>query len=112
MPNPATEWEELVDQAMGDCLDVFGEGDEQVTYTHVAGAPFAVNGIFEAESITVDPESRMRVVSNQPVISFKLSDLQAEPGSGDTIAIRGRTYVVVEPTFDGQGTVTLRLHLA
>lgn len=111
MPTPATPWEEIVDQAMSDALDAFGEGAEQVTYTHLNGTPYAVNGIFEAESLQVDPESRMRVVSNQPVMSFKLSDLTEEPGNGDTIEIRGRTYTVVEPTFDGQGTVTLRLHL-
>jgi hypothetical protein len=102
----------MVDEAMQDCIDVFGEGAEQVTVAHGAGTPYAVNGIFDSESLVVDPETRMRVVSNQPVISFKVSDMEQDPDSGDTVVIRGRTYTVVEPTFDGQGTVTLRLHLA
>lgn len=109
MPSPQTEWEEIVGQAMDDCVAVFGEGEEQVTYTHAGGSPYTTNGIYEAESIEVDPDTGARIISNTPQISFKLSALSAMPDSGDTITARGIDYRVKEPIFDGQGTVTLRL---
>lgn len=63
MPAPETEWEKIVTEAMGECVDVFGEGEDsngvgRVTIQHAAGgAAYAVDGIFEAESIEVDPDS-------------------------------------------------------
>lgn len=113
MPAPQTPWETMVDEAMRDCVDVFGEGAEQVTYTHAGGpGPYLLDGIFEATTEQVDPDTGAIVLSHQPTISFRMSQLQAVPNSGDTIIIRGKTYRVMEPNFDGQGTVTLRLHEA
>lgn len=109
MPAPVTSWDEIVDQAMADCTDVFGEGTEQVTVQHVGGTQYQVDGIFEAESIDVDPETGARVISNNPQISFRLSVLEDDPDNLDTITIRGVEYRVKEPIFDGHGTVTLRL---
>lgn len=112
MPVTQTPWEELVDQAMQVCIDTFGEGAEQVEFTHVGGTAYLTDGIFEAESIVVDPDTGLQVKSNQPQISFRLSQLQQMPDIDDTILIRGYLYRVVDPQFDGQGTVTLRLHIA
>lgn len=109
MPAPQTPWEEIVDQAMADCVDAFGDGTDQVTYTHLGGAAYTVDGIFEAESIETDPDTGAKIISNTPQISFRLSQLTAMPDNGDTIVIRGETYKVKEPILDGQGTVTLRL---
>lgn len=109
MPAPVTPWEEMVTEAMQACTDVFGEGAAQVTYTHVGGTAYALDGIFEAESVEVDPDTGIAVISNNPQISFKLADMQAEPDNRDLVVIRGITYRVKEPQFDGQGTVTLRL---
>lgn len=116
MPVPETDWEQMVTEAMGECVDVFGEGEDgngtpRVTIQHAAGgAPYDVDGIFESESIDVDPDTGVQVISNQPAMSFALADLQQDPLEGDTLIVRGITYRVVEPTYDGQGTVTLRLH--
>lgn len=110
MPTPLTPWEEMVDQAMDDCIAVFGEGADQVTYTHAGSlTSYTLDGIFEAESVEADPDTGVAVISNSPQISFKLSDMEADPDMNDTIVIRGVTYRVKEPQFDGQGTVTLRL---
>ena len=110
MPAPQTPWEELVDEAMGQCTDVFGEGADQVTYTHSGGTPYTLDGIFEAESIDTDPETGAKIISNTPQISFRLSDMQAEPDNRDTVVIRGVSYRVKDPRYDGQGTVTMRLY--
>lgn len=109
MPTPNTPWEEIVGQAMDDCVDAFGEGTEQVTFTPAGGSPSSVDGIWEAESIDVDPETGARVISNNPQISFKVAALPSAPKNNDRVIVRGITYRVKEPIFDGQGTVTCRL---
>lgn len=105
-----TSWEETVGEAMDACTEVFGEGPGQVIYTHLGGTPFAVDGIFEASTEQVDPDTGAMVLTNQPQISFRLSALQRIPRQGDRVQVRGKAYQVAEPDFDGQGTVTLRLH--
>ena len=109
MPSPKTPWEQTVTAAMGECVAVFGEGDDQVSYTHQGGTAYTLDGIWDAESVTVDPDTGALIVSNQPMIAFALADMQEFPDNGDTVVARGVTYTVKEPQFDGQGTVTLLL---
>ena len=111
MPATQTPWEADVDEAMQDCLDVFGEGDGQATYLHVApgSVAYALNLIFEAESIETDPNTGAKVISNTPQVSVRLANLQAMPANGDIVTVRGIQYRVKEPQLDGQGTATLRL---
>lgn len=115
MPTPQTPWEETVDQAMLDCVGVFGEGvdavgDGKVIYTHLDGSPFPLDGIFEAMTEEIDPDTGAVVLSHKPVLSVALSKLLTVPQAGDTAVIRGKGYRVIDTHFDGQGTVTLRLH--
>lgn len=115
MPVTQTKWEQLVDQAMQVCVDTFGEGpnedgENQVIYTHLGGDSYPLDGIFEAESTDVDPDTGVNIKSHIPQISFRLSQLLEMPDVDDEILIRGTLYKVVDPQFDGQGTVTLRLH--
>jgi hypothetical protein len=116
MPAPKSRWEQSVDRAMRSCVRVFGDGPESdglITYTHTATAmSYPADGIFEATTEEVDLDTGAVVLSNKPQVSFALSALQALPVAGDTCVIRGATYRVVQPNFDGQGTVTLRLHKA
>lgn len=105
-----TPWEEIVGKAMDACTRAFGEGADQVTYTHLGGAPYTIDGIFEANSEAADPDTGAMVLTNTPQISFRLSAMQRIPRQGDQVQIRGKAYRVAEPDFDGQGTVTLRLH--
>jgi hypothetical protein len=113
VPDPHTAWELLVTQAMRTCVDAFGEGEGQrITYQHAGGETYEVDGIFESATEAVDVDTGAPVLSYQPRMSFTLADLSAVPKNGDTCVIRGTRYAVVEPMFDGQGTVTLRLHKA
>lgn len=115
MPAPRSPWESDVDAAMQECIATFGDGRNadgtgKVTYMHFnGGLTYDLDGIFEAASEQVSIENDVQVVSYQPVFSTRLALMRATPGRRDTLLIRGKTYRVVEPTFDGQGTVTLRL---
>lgn len=116
MPAPQTKWEQTVDRAMRTCVRVFGDGTDEngvarITFTHTAtGETYDVDGIFEATTEEIDLDTGAPVLSNKPQVSFPLSALRALPVVGDTCVIRGATYRIVQPNFDGQGTVTLRLH--
>lgn len=113
MPLPKTKWEQTVTRAMRTCVRTFGEGDVVgVVFTHASGQTYQADGIFEATTEEVDLETGATVMSNRPQVSFALADLQALPNAGDTCLIRDVRYRVVQPHFDGQGTVTLRLHEA
>lgn len=116
MPAPQTKWEQSVDRAMRTCVRVFGDGTDAdgvalILFTHKAtGVSYNVDGIFEATTEEVDLDTGATVLSNKPQVSFPLSALLALPVVGDTCVIRDATYRVIQPNFDGQGTVTLRLH--
>ncbi len=108
---PKTKWEMAVTRAMGRCVNTFGEGlAALVVFTHASGPSYEVDGIFEAMTEEIDLETGANVMSNTPQVSFALASLQALPNVGDTCLIREKLYRVVRPNFDGQGTVTLRLH--
>jgi hypothetical protein len=111
MPLPQTNWEKIVDRAMQTCVNVFGDGPESVIITHYGGTipPYAVDGIFEAQSEVVDPGTQLKVISNQPQISFRVSVLQQMPDQDDEFLIRGIVYRADSPIFDGHGTVTVPL---
>ena len=117
MPAPQTTWEQSVDRAMRSCSRVFGEGlDEaggpRVLYQHFgAASAYAVDGIFEATTESVDLETGATVMSHEPRVSLALSELTQAPAVDDLVTIRGKVYRVIEPMFDGQGTATLRLHV-
>lgn len=109
MPAPQTPWEQIVDRAMQTCIDVFGDGHASVIITHLDGDPYAIDGIFEAQSEVVDPGTQLKIMSNQPQISFRVSQLQQMPDVDDEFLIRGVTYRADSPIFDGHGTVTVPL---
>ena len=116
MPVVQTKWEELVDKAMSVCVDTFGDGVDdngqgRIRYTHPDGSPYYLDGIFEAESIKVDPDTGAKIISNSPQVSFRLSQLQQMPDIDDEVEVRGYLYRVVDVQLDGQGTVTLPLNL-
>lgn len=117
MPAPQTKWEQAATRAMRSCTAVFGEGKDdagagRITYAHANGPTYQTDGIFEAATETVDLDTGVAGFSHTPKVSFALADLQALPEQGDHCTIRGQLYRVVEPQFDGQGNVTLRLHEA
>lgn len=95
---------------MQTCIDVFGEGPAQVIITHYGGSePYAVDGIFEAQSEVVDPGTQLKIMSNQPQISFRVSQLQQMIDVDDELLVRGILYRADTPSYDGHGTVTVPL---
>lgn len=108
-----TEWEKLVDEAMGVCISEFGENQAKnpvdVTFVATNQKQLAVPAIFELPSEEVDPQTQMRVITNAPQISFQTSALTQPIDQDDEVVIRGITYRVNEPWYDGQGTVTCKL---
>lgn len=116
MPDPTTKWESVVTRAMRACVRVFGEGQTElganrITYNHTtAGVSRFYDGIYDAMSEAIDLDTGSTIMTNQPRVSFALQGMYATPIKGDTINIRGIWYAVVETDFDGQGTVTCRLH--
>jgi len=112
MTSPDTPWEATVDMAMQTCIDVFGEGVDQVTIEQPGLPPYLVDGIFDSASIQVDPDTGVPIISNDPQISFRVSNLLKLLHNGDRVIIRGVAYQVKEPVYDGQGTVTVMLFRA
>jgi hypothetical protein len=116
MPATQTKWEEMVNRAMGVCVSTFGDGVDEngqgrIQYTHVGGTPYYLDGIFEAQSVKVDPDTGAKIISNSPQVSFQLSALQQMPDLDDEVEVRGYLYRVVDVQLDGQGTVTLPLNM-
>lgn len=120
MPAPKSKWEHQVDRAMRSCGATFGEDAGQavgtVAYTHnPSGASFIFPpgvAIFESATETVDLDTGAPGISYLPRLSAPVSAFLETAAVGDALTIRGTSYRVVEPQFDGQGTVTLRLHEA
>ena len=98
-----------------DLSDVFMNKDEfaeEVTYTPKAapGSPYTINGIFDNEFESVDPDTNAPIISTQPNLRIKEADLQAPAAPGDLVTIRSIEYKVIEPETDGVGTTVLLLH--
>lgn len=94
---------------------VFGEG-EVVTYEPQGGSPYAVENvdglqtsIFRRASVALDVETGLQVISADPEVTFAQDDLEAFPGEGDTVMIRGVRWLVVDPRDDGEGGVKVKL---
>lgn len=102
----------LYNRMAGHLVRTFGE---PVTYQPRVGSAYEIavtdgsGGIFEAVTQLVDPDTGAVTLSNQPNIYFRLADLKTEPQNGDRITVRGVTYKILEPQYDGQGGVTIRL---
>ncbi len=88
----------------------FAEDAGTCIYYPAAGGSYEVAVIFDNEFETVDPDSGERVISRQPVARINENDLQAAVKPGDEIEVRGVRYKVIEPQYDGVGTVLCLLH--
>jgi hypothetical protein len=117
MPAPRNRWEEQVDRAMRVVARVFGDGtpDNPKPYLYTPKATnvsYSVDGVFESATATVDLDTGLEGVTYAPRLAANVSEFQSLPVQGDRVVIRGKLYAVTDPQFDGQGTVTLRLHEA
>lgn len=91
-----------------DCAtDVFGE---EVTYYPACGGVYKLQGIFDQNYQTIDPDTEQVISSNQLVLGLNLNDFDFEPQSNDHVVIKGVQFRVIDSREDGQGGTSLMLH--
>lgn len=104
------DWDALV---LGPLQQVFGE---TVTFMPATGTPFAGTGIFDEAYREVDLAGGEAVTTECPVLGIQTSAFQspyqALPRQGDSLFIRGSTYVIREVQVDGHGGAKLLLNVA
>jgi hypothetical protein len=102
-----SNWQTLTSLVMDQCLSSFGE---DVIYVSDGGSPVTFTAIFDNEFQTVDPQTGALVISTQPVIGVKSTDLPDEPSKEDRVTIRGVEYRIIDHQPDGQAGTRLFLH--
>ena len=112
------DWDGLV---LGPCMATFGD---TVTYTPAAGQPVQITGVFDEEYLEVTPMGAGPfsstellslgapggITSARPVLGVQLSQFQVPPVQGDTLVVRGDSYIVKEVQPDGHGGAKLLLN--
>lgn len=110
----SVDWDGLV---LGPLMTVFGEGDgtspTPITYRPVTGAPYGINGVFDAAYVDItlnDPTSEIN--STKPVLGVQISAMRAMPVENDQLFIPSvnNTYIVRDVQADGHGAAKLMLN--
>jgi hypothetical protein len=89
-------------------LAVFGEWVELLLEGQ--DDPIAARGIFTARHQEVDPSSGIPISAVQPMLEVWSANLPTEPTEGDSVSVRGQTYLIVDCQPDGHGFLRLMLH--
>lgn len=84
---------------------------------HISEAPPALEPIilrafFDHAAQEVQPGSRQPVISQRPVLTLRVADiamLGRKLNRGDHFVVRGKSYRVEHPQYDGLGMVTVKL---
>ncbi|MCE2577545.1 hypothetical protein LDL36_03300 [Komagataeibacter sp. FNDCR1] len=100
--------------ALGPCMDTFGES---IVYQPVGGGSCTITGIPDvpyraAFADQIDGLTPTNVISDDAVVSVRLSQLPFTPRQGDLLTMRGTLYRVREPQPDGRGGMLLTLNNA
>lgn len=101
-------WAGDLEGMRGTQLDAFGVA---TTFQPSAGDPVSVRGIFQRDYVDVH-EGEAGISSTGPAVWYRRSDLAVDPAVGASVVHSGTTYRVIQVKPDGQGGVTLRLHVA
>lgn len=104
-------WTDLVNGMNRCCQNAFSE-KEGVIYIRNNGDQLSIQGIFDANFISVDPDTGATISSTTPVLAIIANDLPVSPDEGDKVVIRGVTYKVMETQPDSEGMIKLILHRA
>jgi len=88
-------------------LKDFGVTDATFTDTS-AGSSSTITALLRNEYVEVQVDGEVGVESSAPFISARSSDVPSV-AQGDTIAVSGTTYTVVEVMPDDEGMVDLRM---
>jgi hypothetical protein len=94
----------LTSAVLNACMSAFGE---DVVYTPQGGSAATVSGIFNAQTYVI--EQGVPVLSYQPSLGLKVSDLASNPRIGDSVSVRSVSYKVVSVDVDGEGGAVLSL---
>lgn len=104
-------WTDLVSGLNRSCQNAFSE-KEGVLYKLKGGADILIQGIFDKNYISIDPDTGATISSTTPVLGIVASDLPRLPDEGDRVVIRTITYKVMEYQPDSEGMIKLILHKA
>jgi hypothetical protein len=106
------DWDqEVLSELMGEL------GNAEITYRPASGAPYAVEGIFEAQYQELKIIDDVGVTTVRPALGVQLSQFRASPVQNDKVSINcadagvNSTYVVREVRPDGYGFARLMLNL-
>lgn len=102
-------WTDLVDDLNRNCMNAFSE-KEGVLYIRNNNDQISIQGIFDSNSISVDPNTGAVIPSVTPVLGIVAKDIPSDPDEGDKVVIRGIAYKVMEYQPDSEGMIKLILH--
>lgn len=74
------------------------------------GAPYEINGIFDQEYESVQPDSDADILSVHPAIRVKTDDIPVALAPGSRFTIRTIEYEIITREPDGVGTTIYVLH--
>ncbi len=97
-------WSDLSDLANTACRSVFGQS------ATVGGT--AVTVVFNNEAITLQPPGMPPIISSQPRLDYRTSDLGSQPVAGTAVTVDSNSYLVLSVHPDGQGWTRLQLRRA
>jgi len=83
---------------------------DEYTYIHQNGYSFPLTGIFDEDTVLVDPDTMASVTSRNPLFTCQTSDFKFSPTKGDKMIINGTNYQVVHAEPDGTGVSEIELH--
>ena|GEM_PF-3604273 len=87
--------------------------DEPMEFLADERGPVAFRGLFSGPTVENNPGGSSAPVAGQDYsVAFKETDLPRRPKYGDRLRARGRIWKVYKPQADGQGLLTVSLHLS
>jgi hypothetical protein len=111
-------WDTITARINAEVVGVFGQADPasgvdmRPVYIPLAGAPYAINGVFDNPTGQIemnDPTSAIQ--SPKPILGCRSADFAAAPKANDRVYIPkvNATYVVKSVADDSHGGVVLEL---
>jgi hypothetical protein len=90
------------------CVSIFGE---PIIYTAVGSLnPLSINGVFDPANHDIVINEGVPMTMLRPVLGVYVADFPSPPQQNDICVVRGVTYTVREPIFDGRGNCKLYLN--
>lgn len=95
---------------LGPAMAVFGQpATFTPTVSQPSALPYAGRGVFDFKAVEIPLEDGSYHSTNQPTLGVRLADFSVVPKQGDSVALAGATYEIVDVIPDGQGKADLML---